>query len=105
MVIQNDPRILKYLALSAILLGVPAAYGAFLGMQGDRLLELPDVLVTTAPQLLVVAFGLPGIVSAWYAHYLLAKAKGYSGWWSLLIVLNLLGLAILIIMPNRRQHG
>lgn len=40
-----------------------------------------------------------------YSHYLLAKAKGYSAWLTLLALINTIGLAILFLLPDRRKNG
>lgn len=34
-----------------------------------------------------------------------AKGKGYSGWWGALGVLYLLGLLVLVLMPDRHKQG
>ncbi len=39
-----------------------------------------------------------------YSHYLLAKAKGYSGWLTLLALINTIGLAIIFLLPDRRKN-
>lgn len=39
-----------------------------------------------------------------YSHYLLAKAKGYSGWLTLLALINTIGLVIIFLLPDRREN-
>ena len=39
-----------------------------------------------------------------YSHYLLAKAKGYSGWLTFLALINAIGLAIIFLLPDRRKN-
>jgi len=50
---------------------------------------------------------LPLIVAAFvcyaWAHYILAKGKGYSGWFTLLALINVIGLIILIFLPNKMR--
>lgn len=36
-----------------------------------------------------------------WSHYLLAKAKGYSGWLTLLALINVIGIVILFLLPSR----
>ena len=40
-----------------------------------------------------------------YIHYLLAKAKGYSGWLALLGLIQTFGLLILFLLPDKRPNG
>lgn len=40
-----------------------------------------------------------------YGLYFYAKAKGYSGWLCLFGLLNLLGLIILVLLPDKRKLG
>lgn len=40
-----------------------------------------------------------------YGLYNYAKAKGYSGWLALLGFLNILGLIILVVLPDKRKNG
>ncbi len=41
-----------------------------------------------------------------YSHYLLAKAKGYSGWLALLGLLSsFIGLAIIFLLPDKRKEN
>jgi hypothetical protein len=50
---------------------------------------------------------LPLIVAAFvcyfWAHYILAKGKGYSGWLTLLALINVIGLIILLFLPNKKK--
>lgn len=39
-----------------------------------------------------------------WSHYLLAKAKGYSGWLTLLAFINVIGIVILFLLPNKIKH-
>ncbi|HBQ51003.1 TPA: hypothetical protein DD690_03410 [Candidatus Daviesbacteria bacterium] len=52
------------------------------------------------PAIGIIAYGL----YIW-SHYLLAKAKGYSGWLTLLALINTIGLAIIFLLPDRRKTG
>lgn len=58
---------------------------------------------------ILIAIGLLLAILAnvfyFWSHYLLAKAKGYSGWLTLLGLINLFGLLILFILPDKRKHG
>jgi hypothetical protein len=50
--------------------------------------------------LLFIAF----IFQAW-SYYVLAKGKGYSGWLTLLVLVNLIGLIILIVLPSKNKSS
>ena len=52
------------------------------------------------PIIVFIAYGL----YVW-SHYLLAKAKGYSGWLILLALIPTFGLAIIALLPDRRKMG
>lgn len=65
--------------------------------------EIPDYILFISkvlPILVIVAYGL----YIW-SHYLLAKAKGYSGWFTLLALINTIGLAIIFLLPDKRKNG
>jgi hypothetical protein len=53
----------------------------------------------------LAAIGLAGIgyILYFWAHYLLAKAKGYSGWFILLGFINTFGILILFLLPDQRK--
>lgn len=40
-----------------------------------------------------------------YGLYNYAKAKGYSGWLALLGFLQIIGLIILVVLPDKRKNG
>lgn len=44
-----------------------------------------------------------GFVLNFYSLYLLAKAKGYTGWLILLGLINIFGLLFLVLLPDRRK--
>jgi hypothetical protein len=46
-----------------------------------------------------------GEVLFMYGLYFYAKAKGYSGWFCLFGLLNLLGLIVLVLLPDHRKQG
>lgn len=39
-----------------------------------------------------------------WSHYLLAKAKGYSAWFTLLGLINIFGLIILFLLPDKAKN-
>lgn len=43
------------------------------------------------------------IISAFFWYYNYAKAKGYSGWFSLLGLFHLIGFIILLLLPDRTK--
>ncbi len=57
----------------------------------------------------LILFGLIFLVAEGlyiYSHYLLAKAKGYSAWLTLLGLLNsFIGLAIIFFLPDKRKDN
>ena len=48
---------------------------------------------------------LPGVFVYMYGLYFYAKSKGYSGWFAVFGLLNLLGLIILVLLPDKRKQG
>ena len=46
-------------------------------------------------------FGLAIVISAFTWYYNFAKSKGYSGWFSLLGFLHLIGFVIILLLPNK----
>lgn len=46
---------------------------------------------------------LIGYVLYFWSHYLLAKAKGYSAWLTLLALINTFGILILLLLPDRKK--
>jgi hypothetical protein len=57
------------------------------------------------PFIFLSAIGLAGVgyILYFWAHYLLAKAKGYSGWFILLGFINTFGILILFLLPDQRK--
>lgn len=47
---------------------------------------------------------LIGMILFFYGLYNYAKAKGYSGWFALLGFLYIIGLVILVILPDKRKN-
>lgn len=54
---------------------------------------------------LTIFFGILTYTLYFYCHYLLAKAKGYSSWLTLLAFINTFGLLILFLLPDKRRKG
>src|ERR1700722_13635796 len=52
------------------------------------------------PYAMIPLLIIAAICNFW-SYYILAKGKGYSGWLTLLAFLNLIGLLILIVLPNK----
>lgn len=63
----------------------------------DSYLLNPLLIYSMVPLLMVA------IICNFLAHYILAKGKGYSGWLTLLALLNIVGIIILLILPNKNK--
>jgi hypothetical protein len=71
---------------------------------------LMQLLMLYSPR--VFGAGLFGVVMLilstvfyFYGVYCYAKGKGYSGWLTFLGCLHLLGLLILVVLPDHRKQG
>lgn len=63
----------------------------------DEGLNILDLLLLP---LALISFGC-----LFYGLYNYAKAKGYSGWLALLGFLQILGLIILVVLPDKHKNG
>lgn len=68
----------------------------------DNAEDIPFLLPLTYlwVPVMLIAYGLH-----FYSIYLLLKAKGYSGWLTLLGLINIFGFAIVALLPDRRKSG
>jgi hypothetical protein len=93
------------LGASIILYSIPLLYVSTLYtmMQPDKLNNLDTNSIFLNPNLpyLIVPFVLAAIYCFIWSCYIIAKGKGYTGWLSLLALSNIIGLVILVILPNK----
>ncbi len=67
----------------------------------DRyIIDITSLVILLTSILVIISQGL-----YFYCHYLLAKAKGYSGWLTLLGFISAIGLAIIFLLPDKRKMG
>jgi len=105
MVVSYRNKFIKVFLSSLLLFVLPLIPFLFLYIYGpnssiEPILEyVISITKYIFPILIILAYGL----YTW-SHYLLAKAKGYSGWLTLLALINTIGLAIIFLLPDRRKN-
>lgn len=75
---------------------INSVYSVSKGNYDTSLIQTSQLMLYLVGILILVGDGL-----YIYSHYLLAKAKGYSGWLTLLGFINLIGLLILFLLPDK----
>ncbi|MDP3733018.1 MAG: hypothetical protein Q8Q91_00610 [Candidatus Daviesbacteria bacterium] len=98
MIIYYRNKFLEVFGLSILLFIFIIGWMIFLLSNVDNLflIEIGKLM----PVIGIIVYGL----YVW-SHYLLAKAKGYSGWLTLLALISMIGLAIIFLLPDRRKTG
>ncbi|MBI2019577.1 hypothetical protein HYS95_02855 [Candidatus Daviesbacteria bacterium] len=54
---------------------------------------------------LIMPLILAAIIFYYWSCYLLVKAKGYSGWYTLIGLIKVFGFAILCLLPDKRKNN
>lgn len=86
---SNIAGIIWLAAMLALFLFIPKEQGGNIWQDGDLI-----------PQVIIIIMGV-----AWfYALWAYAKAKGHSGLWAAAGVLTLLGLVILLLLPDKHKN-
>ncbi len=92
--VQKD-RFIKSLFLALILFGI------FIMLLVNKF--QPMISSGTQADLSIIVGNLM-IINNLYCFYCLAKAKGYSGWLSLMAFLQILGLLILLLLKDKTKR-
>jgi len=67
-------------------------------------IESPPGYIFFISKYLLIPVGLLAYGLYAWSHYLLAKAKGYSGWLIGLAAINTIGLAIIFLLPDKMKN-
>lgn len=98
MVIHYRNQFLKVFGLSILLFLIVIIYLLTIELQIENGLYNKIIF-----QIIWIVGVVAWILYVW-SHYLLAKAKGYSAWLTLLALINTIGLAILFLLPDKRKN-
>ena len=102
MVIYYRDRFIKFFLASLILFAIAIFFILNLTWFVDHSESIPFLpkLIYLLIPLMLIAYGLQ-----FYSIYLFLKAKGYTGWLTFLGLVNIIGFAIVALLPDRERFS